>query len=250
MRMMRSNLQVERAAQQRRCWVPGRLAPPPAVPRVGKGGKGGGNRAGGRELWRAGTGGLSGNSRSSPLLGVSLLGVTLFWWLPLALSAIIGGSQRGLALVSVWLFTNFAILLPSSVLPSAALGALGTWLLVVLRERGQGKRETRLTGMAYGAVAGMVMSVLARVQEYPFSAFGGGLTLVMGAVQSGAGGDSILPFIGSTVAGGGTGVLLGLFIACRVRAGALPQPLTTASSRRADTYTDILLATSPVILNR
>jgi len=155
-------------------------------------------------------------------VGGPLLGVILFWWLPLALSAIISRSLEDLALVSVWLFTHAAILLPSSILPAAALGALGTCLLVVLRDRDRKQREMRLVGMGYGAVAGTAMSVLAQIQGYPYSAFGGGLTLVMGAVQGASSGDSILPLLGSAVAGGGTGLLLGLFIASRVRAGKSP----------------------------
>ena len=155
-------------------------------------------------------------------VGGPLLGVILFWWLPLALSAIISRSLEDLALVSVWLFTHAAILLPSSILPAAALGALGTCLLVVLRDRDRKQREMRLVGMGYGAVAGTAMSVLVRYRVTP-------TVLLVGASHSSWAlfkvppvGTRILPLLGSAVAGGGTGLLLGLFIASRVRAGKSP----------------------------
>src|SRR3970040_2182574 len=100
-------------------------------------------------------------------VGGPVFGVIFFWCLPLALSAIISRSLEDLALVSVWLFTHAAILLPSSILPAAALGALGTCLLVVLRDRDRKQREMRLVGMGYGAVAGTAMSVLVRYRVTP-----------------------------------------------------------------------------------
>ena len=152
-------------------------------------------------------------------IGGPLLGVILFWWLPLVLVVLISWSLGDLYLVTGSLLMNVAILFPSNAPSAAAFGALGTWLLIVLRARGRSKRTVRLTGIGYGFVAGAAMSVLSQAQGDAYSNFGGGLGLLLGALYSGLGSDATFPviaLIGSTVAGGGTGVLLGSFIAARV----------------------------------
>jgi hypothetical protein len=157
-------------------------------------------------------------------IGGPLLGVAVFWWLPLVLVSLLSGSFGDLYLATGWLVTNVVILLPGNAPPAAALGALGTWLLLRRRTRGQGQRGLRFSGMVYGAVAGIVMSLLAMAQGQPYSAHGGGLALLVGAVQPGSTWEPMIHLIGNLAAGGGTGVLLGLFVAALVGRQTGPEP--------------------------
>jgi hypothetical protein len=147
-----------------------------------------------------------------------ILGVAVFWWAPLALSSLISGAFADIGLVTLWAITNVLLLFPGSAPLAAALGGLGTYVLLRALEQGREQRGVRLIGVVYGAVAGIGMSVFAVVQGQPYGAFGGGLTLLLGAVQVDPT-EPAIQLVGGMAAGGGTGMLLGYFVAARVGRG-------------------------------
>ena len=228
MRMMRSNLQVERAAQQRRCWGSRgawrrRRGPGPGLWERQRRA----SRpfelaeAGGRELWRAGTGGLSGNSCSSPL-----------WAVPCSASLVLVATpraERDHRWVSRGPRVGERLALYEFRHPTAkqrpsigcTRGAGDVAARGVMRAR---SRKTRDAADGYGlwGCCRYGDECACQVQGYPFSAFGGGLTLVMGAVQKWRRRGLDTSFHWQHGGWRRNGVLLGLFIACRVRAGALP----------------------------
>jgi hypothetical protein len=147
-------------------------------------------------------------------IGGPILGVLVFWWLPLALVAAAQLQFDDVYFGTLWMLTTGALLLTDNAPPAALLGAVGTWLL--LRRPARGRRGLRILGTAYGAIAGAALALFEIARGRPFSAYGGGLALLSGALDPAPEWQAAVDLGGNVAAGAGTGMMLGWFVAGRI----------------------------------